>query len=99
MIFAWKTKRLQKEGNKFLFSFENGEGILEVISSRIINVFVPIKYNEHNSKAIEDLKIIESNITEKRFQDRVEIETDDVIAVVYDNFKVNFYDKEKIHYV
>lgn len=90
-----KMKSYKRDGNKFLFSFENGEGILEVISSRIINVFVPMKYKKHNSKSIEDLKVKETNTIEKRFEDRVEIETEDVVAVVYDNFKVNFYDKQR----
>lgn len=51
-----KMKEYLRRDNKFIFSFENGEGIIEVISDTIINVFVPIKYKEHNSKAIENLK-------------------------------------------
>ncbi|MCX7950863.1 MAG: glycoside hydrolase family 31 protein [Clostridiales bacterium] len=90
-----KIKNYKREGNKFLFNFENGEGILEIISSKIINVFVPIKYKEHNSKSIENINLKDTNVIEKRFEDKVEIETDDVIAVVYDNFKVDFYDKQR----
>lgn len=90
-----KMKEYVRRENKFIFSFENGEGIIEVISDTIINVFVPMKYKEHNSKAIENLKTKEANILEKRYEDRVEIETNDVIVVVYDNFRVDFYDKQK----
>lgn len=90
-----KMINYKREGNRFLFSFENGEGILEIISSKIINVFVPMKYKEHNSRSIENLSVKKSNIIEKRFDDRVEIETDDVIVVVNDNFKVDFFDKQR----
>lgn len=54
-----------------------------------------MKYKEHNSKSIENINLKETNVIEKRFEDKVEIETDDVIAVVYDNFKVDFYDKQR----
>lgn len=81
------------EKNKVFFKFEENVGRVEVINPWVINVFSPLKYNDHYSRAIEELKV-EPGIFSVEAKDLyVEIITEALKIRVYDNFKVNFYDK------
>jgi alpha-glucosidase len=81
------------EKNKIFFKFEENVGRIEVINPWVINVFSPLKYDDHYSRAIEDLKVDSCKFTVEEKELYVEIETEVLIARVYDDFKVNFYDK------
>lgn len=84
------------ENNKVFYTFEKGIGRIEVITPYILNVFSPLKYDNHYSRAVEDLKIEPCIFTALKKQDFIEIKTENLIARVYNNFKVNFYDKDGI---
>ncbi|SHJ62158.1 alpha-glucosidase [Clostridium cavendishii DSM 21758] len=81
------------EGSKVFFKFENGEGRIEVINPFIINIFSGLKYDDHYSRAIEDLKVENCDFTVQNKGNYIKIKTDELEVRVYDEFKVDFYDK------
>ena len=81
------------ENNKVFINFEKNIGRVEVISPWIINVFSPLKYDDHYSRAIEELKVESCSFTVEKKEHYIEIKTGALEVKVYDNFKVNFYDK------
>lgn len=80
--------------NKVYFNFESGQGIIEIIASSIINVFSPLKCEQHNSKAIEKLSIEKTEFETERKCNFIEIKTSELIVKVFDDFKVDFYNKD-----
>jgi len=81
------------ENNKVFLNFEKNIGRIEIISPVVINVFSPLKYDDHYSRAIEDLRIEDCSFTVEDKAGYIEIKTEALTVHVYDNFKVNFYDK------
>ena len=86
-----KIKSYHTNGNIVYINFENTEGRIEIITDNIINIFSPIKYEDHFSRAIEDLKNKRNNYTAQQKDNSIEIATNELIIKVYDNFKVDFY--------
>lgn len=83
----------EAEENKVLINFETGNGIIEVLSPSIINVFSPLKYDEHYSKAIENRTVEKCDISVAKHDNHIEIKTEKLTVEVFDDFKVDFYDK------
>lgn len=85
----------KEEGVEILF--ENRIGKIEVITESIINVFAAYETTHRHSQAIENLKK-ENDVyyKVKRTTDGIEIVTNKVIVKVYDEFKVDFFDKDGI---
>ena len=73
--------------------FENIEVKVNIVSPSIINFFVPNFRDEQDSKAIEDLKIRYCKYEVERCIDNITIKTDELIIKVYDEFKVDIYNK------
>lgn len=84
------------EGNKVYFKFEDNLGRIEIINPWIVNVFSPLKYDEHYSRAIEDLKIEPGDFSVIAKDSYIEIKTEAITIKVYDEFKVDFYDNNGI---
>lgn len=82
------------DGNKIHFEFEKNKGRIEVINPYTINVFSPLKYDNHYSKAIENLKIENCSFEVEVKDCHVEIKTEALVIKVYDDFKVDFYSKD-----
>lgn len=82
------------ERNKILFQFERGKGRVEIISPWIINIFSPLKYDDHYSRAIEDLKIESCSFEVEVKEHCIEIKTEALMVKVYEDFKVDFYDRQ-----
>ncbi|CCC57802.1 glycoside hydrolase family 31 protein [Caloramator australicus] len=80
--------------NKLEIQFENGKGFIEVIKDDIINVFSPLKYEDHFSRAIEGLKIIKTDFHVNYNNDCLILKTDKLIVKIHDDFKVDFFDKD-----
>lgn len=83
------------KGNKILFDFEKNKGRIEIINPYIVNVFSPLKYDNHYSKAIEDLKSEPCEFEVQKKDSYVEITTEYLNIRVYDDFKVDFFDKDE----
>ena len=86
-----KIKSFERLGNKIKISFEKKTGEIEVITPYIINVFATFKRAEHFSRAIEGEKTQNCDVKVTQYEDRIEISTEAVKALVYDNFKVDFF--------
>lgn len=82
------------ENNKIHIEFEKNKGWLEVINPSIINVFSPLKYDDHYSRAVENLEVQNCNIEVEAGDCCIEIRTEALTVKVYDNFKVDFYSAE-----
>lgn len=82
-----------KQGNSISFRFEKHTGRIEIITDRIINVFAGFETEEHLSKAIEGAKSVAVEYSLEQDQDRFIIKTRDLIVEVFDDFKVDFYDR------
>lgn len=81
----------EQQGNRIEFTFENGNGRLEVVTDRILNIFSGRVSNEHRSKAIEGEKAVETRFSASEENGVVTVSTDCVTAKVCDGFFVDFY--------
>lgn len=87
-LIKYKVKK-----QKITIEYENGIGIVDIITDSIIHIFSPMETREHNSKAIEGYKKKEIPYETKKTEQGVEIRTEQVIIKVSDNFMVDFYDR------
>mgnify|MGYP006402530475 CR=1 FL=1 len=74
--------------------FEKKCGQVEIISESIINIFAALESQEHRSKAIENLQKKQVSYHVEREEECIVITTSKITAKVYDEFKVDFYDKD-----
>lgn len=88
-----KILNYEVSDNKVQIDFEGNKGTIEIISPSIINVFSPLKYKEHYSRAIEDVNIKQSKFNVCKDDEKIAVETEDLIIYVYNNFKVDFYNR------
>lgn len=89
-----KLKDYQREGNKVVFIFEKREGIIEVVTPSIVNVFAQLAETKHPSHAIENLKVVKNHFSVQKDNKGVIISTTNLIIRVSDNFKVDFFNAE-----
>ncbi|MDP4146765.1 MAG: glycoside hydrolase family 31 protein [Bacillota bacterium] len=86
-----KIMSYAEQENKIIIKFEHKIGKIEIITPGIVNVFSSFKYEDHFSRAIEDLQIVKCNFSVENKDAHIEITTNDLIVKVYDDFKVDFY--------
>lgn len=75
--------------------FENKDVLISVIDKNIINFFASFLREERNSKAVENLEYKDCKFSVDKVDNYLEIITDELIVDIYDDFKVNIYDKDK----
>ncbi|RDY29713.1 DUF4968 domain-containing protein [Romboutsia weinsteinii] len=81
--------------NKVKINFSNNiEAKVEIINSEIINFFVPIFKKEQKSKAIENLKCVETKFTVESLDNFINIKTNTLEIKIYDEFKVDIYNNQ-----
>ena len=89
-----KIKKYAIDNNKITLVYENNTVYIKIISSDIINFFIPWHRNERNSKAVE--KELDNNVkfevVEK--EDRLQINTENLIVNIYDDFVVDILDSD-----
>ncbi len=91
-----KLLRFTQEGNKICFVFEEGRGVVEVMTPGIVNFFSPIKREEKLSKAIENRQINPGRIEVLEENENVVIKTELLTIVVCHDFKVDIYDVQGV---
>lgn len=78
---------------KITINFEKGQAFIEIINSSMLNFFVPRYREEKRSKAVEDLKYEECDYEVSLKDSELTIKTSDIVVKIYDDFKVDIYDK------
>ena len=91
-----KIKDFKVNDNIIKVRFENIEAKINIISPNIINFFVPNFRDEQTSVAIENLKIQHCTYEIDRYIDNITIKTDELIIKIYDEFKVDIYNKARL---
>ena len=89
-----KIKKYSIDNNKITLVYDNSNVYIKIVSSDIINFFIPWHRNERNSKAVE--KELDNNVkfevVEK--EDRLQINTENLIVNIYDDFVVDILDSD-----
>lgn len=77
--------------NKIYLTFENGKGIIEIITDKIVNVFSPLATESHYSKAIEGDKTKKTPFHCELNGAALTVSTDYLKIKIYSDYKVDFY--------
>ena len=89
-----KLLSYEVEGNIINVKFEQEKVFVKVVNSYIINFFAPLLRDERNSKAVENLKDSHCDFDIENIDSGIQICTEKLIVKIYDEFKVDIYDKE-----
>lgn len=84
----------EQKGQTITLHYEERTASIQVLTNKVINVFVPFATNEHRSKAIEGNKELPTPFTLDRTEDCLILSTDSVVCRIYDDFMMDFYDRE-----
>ena len=88
-----KIKGYKIEENNIIINYENKVAYIKVVSSNIINFFVPLHREARNSKAVESLnedKTVKFSVD--NISGGIQISTDELKVLIFDEFKVDIYD-------
>ena len=89
-----KLSGYKLNGQNVMLNFEGQEASIQVITSKIINVFCGLESADHHSKAIEGEKAIPVTILVEEKEDGLWIKTEDVFVRVNDGFYVDFFNNK-----
>lgn len=89
-----RQKEFRVDGNTIYFSFENGELEIQVVTEQIIRVFSQLSQERPSSKAIGGDKSRAVSFDIKEEEDSVQIYLPDLLVKVFDEAKVDVYDRE-----
>ncbi len=89
-----KMKDYQVTGNKISFLFDEREAYIELLRADIVNVFVLYESEDHRSKAIEERPAEPVAFTVQKEAEAVVVSTDKLVVKIYDEFYVDFYQKD-----
>lgn len=82
------------DGQTLTLHYEKQTAYLQVLTADIINVFVPLYTEEHRSKAIESNKEQPVSVSLEKSGSCIMLTTPSISCRVYDDFKLDFYDKD-----
>ena len=91
-----KLLSYKQQGSKVDLLFENQKMVIEAFQEQILNVFVPIQSKEHYSKAVDFTKKSEVRLNVNWEDESVIIQTSEITAKVYDEGKIDFYNREGV---
>jgi alpha-glucosidase len=89
-----KIVNFEIKDNNINIVFENNYGTISIINDAIINVFSKLDDVKPNSKAIENPVKSQTEVTAVLDGDCIVISTAELIVKVYDEFLVDFYQKD-----
>ena len=89
-----KIRDFKLQDNIVKIKFEEIEVKINIINSSIINFFVPSFRDEQKSKAIENLVVENCKYEVLRKENHIQIVTEILTVKIYDEFKVDIYNKE-----
>lgn len=85
----------QKE-QSIILGYEERTAIIQVVTDKVINVFVPFVSKDHRSKAIEGDKQLPVSFTLAKGSGCLILTTESLICKIYDNFVIDFYDRDGV---
>ncbi|BCZ44581.1 alpha-glucosidase [Clostridium gelidum] len=89
-----KLLSYEVEENAINVKFEQKKVFVKIVNSYIINFFAPLFREERNSKAVEFLKDSHYDFDVENIENGIQISTEKLKVKIYDEFKVDIYDKE-----
>ena len=89
-----KLLNYEQKNQTLTLHYEKQTAQIQVITDKIINVFVPYHTTDHRSKAVEGKKECPVSFTVNKTDDALTITTDFLICKIHDNFMIDFYDKK-----
>ena len=89
-----KLLSYEVEENTINVKFEQEKVFVKIVNSYIINFFAPLFREERNSKAVENLKDSHYDFDVENIENGIQISTEKLKVKIYDEFKVDIYDKE-----
>ena len=89
-----KLLSYEVDRSNIIIKYEGKEVFVKVIRSSLINFFVPLFREERNSKAVENLKESHCDFDVENIENGIQVLTEKLIVKIYDEFKVDIYDKE-----
>lgn len=82
-----------RKNQTITLQYEKQNVQLQVLTDKIVNVFVPLTSPVHRSKAVEDDKELPTSFTLNKESDHLVLATECLICKIYDDFKIDFYSK------
>lgn len=89
-----KMKNFKVDKNIIKIKYEKLETKITIINSSTVNFFVPNFRKNQKSNAIENLIVEPCNIDVLKQNSYIEITTDNLVIKIYDEFKVDIYNKK-----
>lgn len=84
----------EQKGQTITLRYEKQTARIQVLTNKVINVFVPFASDDHRSKAIEGEKELPTPFTLDKTEDCLILSTDSVVCRIYHDFMIDFYDRE-----
>ena len=84
----------EQKGQTITLQYEKQIARIQVLTNKVINVFVPYETNDRRSKAIEGEKELPTPFTLDKTEDCLVLSTDSVVCRIYHDFMIDFYDRE-----
>lgn len=80
-------------GERIYIKFKNRNVVIRVVTKNIINIFCGLEREDNISHAIEGDKVQDTKFTVNDVGSYMSIQTENIEVRVFDDFKVDFYDK------
>ncbi len=91
-----KLLSYEQQGQKVTLQYEYQVMVIEAFQEQILNIFVPTQSKYHNSKAVNEGKKKKVELEVQWEEECLIIRTAEIIAKVYEEGKIDFYNKEGI---
>ena len=95
-IMFGKLLSYRQQGSKVDLLFENQKMVIEAFQEQILNIFVPLRSKEHDSKAVNFANKAEVNLKVCWEDESVVIQTSEITAKIYHEGKVDIYNKDGV---
>ena len=79
----------EQKGQTITLQYEKQIVRIQVLTNKVINVFVPYETNDHRSKAIEGEKELPTPFTLDKTEDCLVLSTDSVVCRIYHDFMID----------
>lgn len=86
----------EQKDQTVILKYEKQTAQIQVLTDKVINVFVPFATPDHRSKAVEGNKQLPTSFTLRKEDDCLILSTDALVCKIYDDLKIDFYNKDGV---